>query len=69
MVAIEASEEELGEAIAGKEAELSIAAVNGPTATVLSGTEEAVLAAPRPVRGRGQARPNASPSPTPSTRR
>ena len=44
MVAIEASEGELEEAIEGQEAELSIAAVNGPASTVLSGTEQAVLA-------------------------
>ena len=44
MVAIEATEGELKEAIEGKEAEVSIAAINGPTAGVLSGTEQAVLA-------------------------
>ena len=42
MAAIEASEAELAESIAGKEQELSIAAVNGPTSTVISGAEEAV---------------------------
>src|SRR5260221_13038295 len=36
------SEEEATESIAGKEAELSIAAINGPTSTVISGTEGAV---------------------------
>ena len=41
MVAIEATEQELSEAIAGKEAELSIAAINGPSAVVISGKEEA----------------------------
>ena len=43
MVAIEATEEEVKEAIAGKEAELSIAAVNGPTSIVVSGQEQAAL--------------------------
>ena len=42
MAAIEASEEEVAESIAGREEELAIAAINGPTATVISGTEEAV---------------------------
>jgi acyl transferase domain-containing protein/NAD(P)-dependent dehydrogenase (short-subunit alcohol dehydrogenase family)/acyl carrier protein len=42
MVAIEATEAEVEEAIAGREAELSIAAVNAPTSTVLSGEELAV---------------------------
>ena len=41
MVAIEATEGEVSEAIAGKEAELSIAAINGPSAVVISGKEEA----------------------------
>src|SRR5260221_1594713 len=36
------SEEEATESIAGKEAELSIAAINGPASTVISGTEGAV---------------------------
>ncbi|HEX6687990.1 MAG TPA: type I polyketide synthase, partial [Solirubrobacterales bacterium] len=44
MAAIEASEEEVSESIAGKEAELSIAAINGPRSTVISGAEEAVEA-------------------------
>jgi acyl transferase domain-containing protein/acyl carrier protein len=42
MVAVEASEEEAGEAIAGMEEALAIAAVNGPRAVVLSGEEEAL---------------------------
>src|SRR5258707_11384929 len=42
MAAIEATEEEATESIAGKEAELSIAAINGPASTVISGTEGAV---------------------------
>ena len=41
MVAIEATESEVSEAISGKEAELSIAAINGPSAVVISGKEEA----------------------------
>ena len=43
MVAIEASEQEVEDAIEGKEQELSIAAVNGPTAIVISGQEQAAL--------------------------
>ncbi len=43
MVAIEATEAEVGEALEGKEAELSLAAVNSPTSMVISGTEEAAL--------------------------
>ncbi|HVQ43358.1 MAG TPA: type I polyketide synthase, partial [Candidatus Saccharimonadia bacterium] len=42
MAAIEATEEELHDSIQGREAELSIAAVNGPASCVLSGQEEAV---------------------------
>ncbi|HEX6688114.1 MAG TPA: type I polyketide synthase, partial [Solirubrobacterales bacterium] len=42
MAALEAIEEEVPESIAGKEAELSIAAINGPRSTVISGAEEAV---------------------------
>jgi acyl transferase domain-containing protein/short-subunit dehydrogenase/acyl carrier protein len=44
MAAIEATEQEVADSIAGKEAELSIAAINGPSSTVISGTEEAVEA-------------------------
>ncbi len=40
MVAIEATEAEAREAIAGKEGELSIAAINAPRAVVLSGEQE-----------------------------
>ncbi len=39
MVAIEATEAEAAESIAGKEAELSIAAINGPTSIVISGEQ------------------------------
>ncbi len=44
MAAIEATEEEVAESIEGREAELSIAAINGPSSTVISGAEEAVEA-------------------------
>ncbi len=44
MAAIEATEEEVAESIAGKEQELAIAAINGPSSTVISGAEEAVEA-------------------------
>ncbi|WEV24714.1 SDR family NAD(P)-dependent oxidoreductase [Streptomyces sp. 71268] len=43
MVAIEASEEEVVGSLAGREAEVSVAAVNGPTAVVIAGDEAAVL--------------------------
>ena len=42
MAAIEATEQEVTDSIKGKAKELAIAAVNGPTSTVISGTEEAV---------------------------
>ncbi|HEX3324851.1 MAG TPA: type I polyketide synthase, partial [Solirubrobacterales bacterium] len=42
MAAIEATEQEIAEAIKGKEAELSIAAINGPSSVVISGVEEVV---------------------------
>ena len=42
MAAIEATELEVAESIAGRETELSIAAINGPTSVVVSGVEEAV---------------------------
>ena len=42
MVAIEATEEEAAESIAGKEQELAIAGINSPTSIVLSGAEEAI---------------------------
>ena len=44
MAAIEASEPEAREAIEGKEELLSLAAINGPTAVVISGAEEEVEA-------------------------
>ncbi|MGW7595119.1 acyltransferase domain-containing protein, partial [Streptomyces rubiginosohelvolus] len=43
MVAIEVSEEEIAASVAGREAEVSIAAVNGPTAVVIAGDEAATL--------------------------
>ena len=42
MAAIEASEEEVEGSIKGRDEELAIAAINGPTSTVISGTEDAV---------------------------
>ncbi len=44
MVAIGASEAEVAEAIEGKEAQLSIAAINGPSSVVISGEQQAVEA-------------------------
>ena len=44
MLAIQASEAQVAEAIEGKEAELSIAALNGPASTVISGKAEAIEA-------------------------
>ncbi|WP_217193254.1 type I polyketide synthase, partial [Streptomyces buecherae] len=43
MVAIQASEEEVAGSLVGREAEVSVAAVNGPTAVVIAGDEAAVL--------------------------
>ncbi|MER8162636.1 type I polyketide synthase [Streptomyces sp. NPDC094472] len=43
MVAVQAPEEEIAASLAGREAEVSIAAVNGPTAVVIAGDEAAVL--------------------------
>ncbi|MFE1978904.1 SDR family NAD(P)-dependent oxidoreductase, partial [Streptomyces hygroscopicus] len=43
MVAIQASEEEIAVSLAGRETEVSIAAVNGPTAVVIAGDEAAAL--------------------------
>ncbi|WP_420160132.1 SDR family NAD(P)-dependent oxidoreductase [Nocardiopsis sp. CNT-189] len=47
MLAVQASEEEAAPYLEGREAALGIAAVNGPSAVVLSGDEEAVAEAER----------------------
>ncbi|MBT2386231.1 SDR family NAD(P)-dependent oxidoreductase [Streptomyces sp. ISL-11] len=44
MVAVQATEDEVLPLLAGFESEAGIAAVNGPTSVVLSGTEDAVMA-------------------------
>jgi acyl transferase domain-containing protein/thioesterase domain-containing protein len=54
MLAIEATEIEAVEAIAGQEAVLSIAAINGPTSTVLSGALEAIEQAQADWREKGR---------------
>ncbi|UUU25869.1 type I polyketide synthase [Streptomyces sp. DSM 40750] len=43
MVAVEAPEEEIAPSLAGRGAEVSIAAVNGPTSVVIAGDEAAVV--------------------------
>ncbi|XLQ74318.1 type I polyketide synthase [Streptomyces actinocidus] len=43
MVAVQASEEEVSGSLVGREAEVSVAAVNGPTAVVIAGDEAPVL--------------------------
>ncbi|MFJ2197775.1 SDR family NAD(P)-dependent oxidoreductase [Streptomyces violaceusniger] len=43
MVAVQASEEEVAESLKGREGQVSLAALNGPTSVVLSGDEDAVL--------------------------
>ncbi|MGW2200263.1 acyltransferase domain-containing protein, partial [Streptosporangium sp. NPDC001682] len=53
MVAVAASEEEVAELLAGREKEVSVAAVNGPASAVISGTEEAVLEAAAALEERG----------------
>ncbi|WP_435845570.1 type I polyketide synthase, partial [Streptomyces hygroscopicus] len=58
MVAVQASEEEISASLAGREAEVSIAAVNGPTAVVIAGDGTAVrdIAAAWAERGRKTSR-------------
>ncbi|MER0243839.1 beta-ketoacyl synthase N-terminal-like domain-containing protein, partial [Streptomyces sp. HSW2009] len=43
MVAVQASEQEVAESLAGRADQVSLAALNGPTSVVLSGDEDAVL--------------------------
>ncbi|WP_372455150.1 SDR family NAD(P)-dependent oxidoreductase [Streptomyces asiaticus] len=43
MVAVQASEEEVAGSLTGREDQVSLAALNGPTSVVLSGDEDAVL--------------------------
>ncbi|MFF3690538.1 type I polyketide synthase [Streptomyces sp. NPDC002187] len=43
MLAVQASEDEIREALDGQEESVSVAAVNGPASTVISGTEDVVL--------------------------
>ncbi|MEU8385822.1 beta-ketoacyl synthase N-terminal-like domain-containing protein, partial [Streptosporangium sp. NPDC048865] len=43
MVSAQAAEEEIADLLAGREKEVSVAAVNGPSSVVVSGVEEAVL--------------------------
>ena len=54
MIALEAAEAEVADALKGREAELSIAAVNGPDAVVISGEEAAALALRDQFEGMGR---------------
>ncbi|MFF4402121.1 type I polyketide synthase [Streptomyces sp. NPDC001480] len=54
MASLQASEAEVLPLIAGREAEIGIAALNGPTATVVSGTEDAVTAVVEQVAATGR---------------
>ena len=54
MVALQASEDEVLPLLAGREAEVGIAAVNGPTAVVVSGVEKAVEEVAEHFRGLGR---------------
>jgi len=53
MVAVAASEEEVVELLAGREKEVSVAAVNGPSSVVVSGVEEAVIEVAAALEERG----------------
>ncbi|MET7361616.1 SDR family NAD(P)-dependent oxidoreductase [Streptomyces sp. NPDC005562] len=53
MLAVQAAEEDVLALIAGEESRLSLAAVNGPTAVVVSGEAAAVADVERTLRGRG----------------
>ncbi|MBT2412741.1 SDR family NAD(P)-dependent oxidoreductase [Streptomyces sp. ISL-12] len=54
MVALEASEAEVAPLLAGRENDVSIAGLNGPRATVVSGTDEAVAAVADELRNQGR---------------
>ncbi|MEV4531995.1 SDR family NAD(P)-dependent oxidoreductase, partial [Streptosporangium sp. NPDC049304] len=53
MVSVRASEEEVVELLAGREKEVSVAAVNGPSSVVISGVEQAVLEVAAALEERG----------------
>ncbi|MGW0595494.1 acyltransferase domain-containing protein, partial [Streptosporangium sp. NPDC002607] len=53
MVSVRASEEEVAELLAGREEEVSVAAVNGPASVVIAGVEEAVLEVVAALQERG----------------
>ncbi|WP_343969136.1 SDR family NAD(P)-dependent oxidoreductase, partial [Streptosporangium amethystogenes] len=53
MVSVRASEDEVAELLAGREDQVSIAAVNGPSSVVVSGVEEAVLEVAAALEERG----------------
>ncbi|WP_329537860.1 SDR family NAD(P)-dependent oxidoreductase (plasmid) [Streptomyces sp. NBC_01450] len=54
MVALEASEAEVAPLLAGREKDVSIAGLNGPRATVVSGTDEVVAAVAEELRSQGR---------------
>ncbi|MEU4268202.1 SDR family NAD(P)-dependent oxidoreductase [Streptomyces sp. NPDC026092] len=54
MVSVQASEEEVQPTLAGFDGKVSVAALNGPLATVLAGDEDAVLDLAELWRGRGR---------------
>ncbi|MFI6458762.1 beta-ketoacyl synthase N-terminal-like domain-containing protein, partial [Streptosporangium amethystogenes] len=53
MVSVRASEEQIAELLAGREDQVSVAAVNGPASVVISGVEEAVLEVAAALEERG----------------